>query len=851
MFVCRAPLNLAGETTRFAPDRLDGLKLAVLPHDRRHDGFACYAGRAPVLWGRSMHEEMSLDETHAERPAERGGEHAFVRFRRTDITAPVKTPAETPVKTPEEATGKVEPAPEDADGLGDADAIQPAASVDGPELERHASEASDAASDAPADEEADEVLAPSADLDMSGEDGDGHDTIEAALRTPDAEPEALDPLDSDDDSFEAKLARVLREAEAIAEAAPRPRHFVGPYEALLAQSEERECVEESLPEGFLDQLGAVLASIGESTNELDEPVSEHAGDEHAPDNEHVDCEAGPEAPDDARDEPGESEPPTPEEPSESAEGGAEASQREPWQEAMREARACSGMSRSLALGRAAAMATLSASDAFAELLSVASALTDEASDATADLIEAFLAWANAIEDEPDADEINAWRRRLDANATEGDEEPPQDPFGLDEIAPEDEIDGACDDGLLVEPDIEPAITAPEDSASDEASAEEPDASPTATPIDDAAEIEAEFGEPPVIEASRAQATGEPLGGDGSIRVDRATFEKLADAARGLVLNKNQVQRLAASDTSDREALRAAGLEYDRLLSNLHDAIDGARSEPASSIIEPHRKPLEDIARARGGAIALHVTGGHVLIDAFMLRQIAEPIEELMKYCAARGVEAPEAREAAGKPSHATIRVEVERRGTHIAMTVADDGRGEREADEAADLEGVEARLGRAGGFFSDRSVRGEGSRFEVLLPVPSPVVDAIRMAIGEGRYAVPVSKVCAIVRLAEHTRATIRGRPTLRVRDEVLPLIDLHGAFGMRGTSEDQDAVIIEAAGIRAAFIVDEILGHEEIVLDEMGLGGHERGPFIGATVEGDESIGLVIDADRVVASVA
>jgi len=241
----------------------------------------------------------------------------------------------------------------------------------------------------------------------------------------------------------------------------------------------------------------------------------------------------------------------------------------------------------------------------------------------------------------------------------------------------------------------------------------------------------------------------------------------------------------------------------------------------------------------------------VLIDAFMLRQIAEPIEELMKYCAARGVEATEAREAAGKPSHATIQVEVERRGTHIAITVAGDGCGERDSDEAADLEGVEARLGRAGAFFSDRSVSGEGSRFEVLLPVPSPVVDAIRMAIGEGRYAVPVSKVCAIVRLAEHTRATIRGRPTLRVRDEVLPLIDLHGAFGMRGTSEDQDAVIIEAAGIRAAFIVDEILGHEEIVLDEMGLGGDERGPFIGATVEGDESIGLVIDADRVVASVA
>ncbi|MEM7623199.1 MAG: chemotaxis protein CheW, partial [Planctomycetota bacterium] len=373
----------------------------------------------------------------------------------------------------------------------------------------------------------------------------------------------------------------------------------------------------------------------------------------------------------------------------------------------------------------------------------------------------------------------------------------------------------------------------------------------------------------------------------TIRINKPVLDELMNLARQLVLNKNQIQSFAGAvrrgsatpEETDRLLSRAA--EYGRLVERLQAEIAVARIQPISRVIDPYRKTVNDIASIKDREVEVVVDGGETGVDKFVLDKIADPIGRIMRYAASRSIESPAEREAAGKPRVGTLRMHAEDRGSHVSILLEDDGigatkrhiidvmeeMGHEEAFSAEmmpeeelrvimlqqdspyeELAGILTCVHDAGAVIIPRPVEGWESRFEIIIPVPGAVLEVVRTAVGDERYGIPVKSIKEIVRAADHQIQSIHGTETIRVRNEVVPLIRLADRFGASSSvSDDPTALIVQAGGEFAAFLVDGILGHQEIVIDETGMEKDEQGPFLGATIEDDGRVALVVDVDQLV----
>src|SRR5262249_191024 len=63
------------------------------------------------------------------------------------------------------------------------------------------------------------------------------------------------------------------------------------------------------------------------------------------------------------------------------------------------------------------------------------------------------------------------------------------------------------------------------------------------------------------------------------------------------------------------------------------------------------------------------------LDRSVLERITGPFEHLLRNAVAHGVEAPQARRAAGKPDIGEIRLELKQEGNEVQLALSDDGAG--------------------------------------------------------------------------------------------------------------------------------------------------------------------------------
>lgn len=372
----------------------------------------------------------------------------------------------------------------------------------------------------------------------------------------------------------------------------------------------------------------------------------------------------------------------------------------------------------------------------------------------------------------------------------------------------------------------------------------------------------------------------------TVRVSRPALEELMDLARQLVLNKNQVQSLAgvvrrgSSDGQVHELLTTKADEYGRLVDRLQAGLTAARVQPVSRLLDPYRKTIHDVAQIKDRDVELEIVGGETEVDKFTIDELAEPIGRLLRYAASESIESPTERERTGKPRRGMVKVSCADRGSHVEFVIEDDGKGwsteglleralasgrvTQEAFEAmdessrwsvpleawcpeSDLAGVADPVRAMGATIEAACEPGRWTRYTITVPVRGAVIDAIRARVGSETYAFSVRAVGAIVRVADHQAQTIHGRPTLRVREDLMPLIDAHRAFGTGSANGDSVALIVNAAGEKAAIQVDAIIGHQEVVIDHTGLDRERQGPFLGATIEDDGRVALVVDVERMV----
>jgi two-component system, chemotaxis family, sensor kinase CheA len=384
------------------------------------------------------------------------------------------------------------------------------------------------------------------------------------------------------------------------------------------------------------------------------------------------------------------------------------------------------------------------------------------------------------------------------------------------------------------------------------------------------------------------------GAEKSVRV-------LLEATRGATAMPQRVARALGrvGETlrrleADLERLAAATGADTRLLAQTAGALDDdvrrVRMLPFAEACAGLDRTVRDLARGSGKEVELLVLGGEVELDRSVLEGLKDPLRHLVRNAVDHGAEPPAERRAAGKPPRARIVVAAALRGAHVEVTVSDDGRGldlaclreqarQRRLPAPADerelarlvfepgvstarslthvsgrgvgldvvKSGIEARHGTVDVAPAD----GPGTRFTLTVPLTLTTLRVLLVGTSRQIFAVASANVAELLRLAPGDLCSVQGRDMLPRDGGLLPVVRLADTLGL-GTqvatrADDEASVVVLSAGEqRAAFVVDELLAVQEVVVK--GLGPRRRVDAVsGATILPSGRVALVLNAAHVV----
>jgi two-component system chemotaxis sensor kinase CheA len=288
-----------------------------------------------------------------------------------------------------------------------------------------------------------------------------------------------------------------------------------------------------------------------------------------------------------------------------------------------------------------------------------------------------------------------------------------------------------------------------------------------------------------------------------------------------------------------------------------------------------------------------MSGEDTELDRTVIEKVADTITHLVRNAVDHGLEAPDARRAAGKPEVGRLGLKASQQGGNIYIELADDGRGlDRDrihakarglrlvdderltddeifalifrpgfstADTITELSGrgvgmdvVRANIEALGGSITLVSERARGTTFRITLPLTLAILDGQLLSVGGETYVLPLVSIVESVRPRREQIHTVLGDgEMLAIRDRVLPVLRLHRILGVPVWRDDLVeglVVIVEHEGRRAALFVDELLGQQQVVIKSLEAHFAKVRGVAGATILGDGRVTLILDVPGLIA---
>lgn len=393
----------------------------------------------------------------------------------------------------------------------------------------------------------------------------------------------------------------------------------------------------------------------------------------------------------------------------------------------------------------------------------------------------------------------------------------------------------------------------------------------------------------------------------SVRIDVERLDGLMNLVGELVIDRTRLQQIReqlsavlkdANLTELTENFEETTSHLARVTDELQEQIMRSRMLPVRSVLTRLPRLVRDVATKCGKKVELVTAGEETELDRSVIEEISDPLVHILRNAVDHGIETPEERRAAGKPETGTVTVTAWNQETYIYLSVKDDGKGidtrtlrtkvvekgimSREVAEAAteeqaiqwiflaglstaktisDVSGrgvgmdiVRTNIERLNGSIRIQSVPGKGSEVIIQLPLTLATTKALMVVANSTVYAIPLVSVTEALADHEADIHSVNGVKTLRLRQRLLPMIDLANALGdSRPRSIDAGRFVVAARhGERqVAFTVDRLLGEQDVVVKSLGdLVGNRKG-LTGATILGDGSLGLIVDTASLVAEQA
>ncbi|MGQ7861926.1 chemotaxis protein CheA [Pseudomonas sp. 32A] len=420
------------------------------------------------------------------------------------------------------------------------------------------------------------------------------------------------------------------------------------------------------------------------------------------------------------------------------------------------------------------------------------------------------------------------------------------------------------------------------------------AAAVATPAPVAAKAAAPVAAKPAPAPAPARAAAAPAAdkqpaseAETTVRVDTARLDDIMNMVGELVLVRNRLVRLGLN--SGDEAMQKAVSNLDVVTADLQTAVMKTRMQPIKKVFGRFPRLVRDLARQLKKEINLELVGEETDLDKNLVEALADPLVHLVRNAVDHGIESPEEREASGKNRLGKVILAAEQEGDHILLSITDDGKGmdpnilrgiavkrgvmdkdaaDRLTDtecynlifapgfstktEISDVSGrgvgmdvVKTKISQLNGSINIYSTKGQGSKIVIKVPLTLAIMPTLMVMLGNQAFAFPLVNVNEIFHLDLSRTNVVDGQEVVIVRDKALPLFYLKRWLVASAKHEEQregHVVILSVGTQRIGFVVDQLVGQEEVVIKPLGKMLQGTPGMSGATITGDGRIALILD---------
>lgn len=388
--------------------------------------------------------------------------------------------------------------------------------------------------------------------------------------------------------------------------------------------------------------------------------------------------------------------------------------------------------------------------------------------------------------------------------------------------------------------------------------------------------------------AKAKPSANKAAAESNVRVDTRLLDKIMNMVGELVLVRNRLVRLGGT-REDEEMAKALGT-LDMVTADLQTSVMKTRMQPVKKVFGRFPRLIRDLSRNLKKEVRLELRGEETDLDKNLVEALADPLIHLVRNAVDHGIEAPDKRAAIGKPREGHVLLSAEQEGDHILLIIQDDGagmdpeilrnlavkRGMMDAEaarrltdqecfnlifqagfstktEVSDVSGrgvgmdvVKTKITQLNGTLSIDSILGQGTRIAIQVPLTLAIMPTLMVMLEGQAFALPLVNVNEIFNLDLTKTNIVDGQQVIIVRDQALPLFHLKRWLvqGQAGAElPDQGHVVIVSVGTtRVGFVVDQLVGQEEVVIKPLGSILHGTPGLSGATITGDGRIALIID---------
>ena len=390
-------------------------------------------------------------------------------------------------------------------------------------------------------------------------------------------------------------------------------------------------------------------------------------------------------------------------------------------------------------------------------------------------------------------------------------------------------------------------------------------------------------------AAKANEGKSAVEADTTVRVDTKILDDIMNLVGELVLVRNRLVNMA-SRRSDQEMSKAIS-NLDVVTGDLQNSVMKTRMQPVKKVFGRFPRVVRDLARKLGKKIELRMEGEDTELDKNLVDALADPMIHMVRNCCDHGIESPADRIKAGKPETGVVLLSAFQQGDHILLKISDDGQGmdpdqlravavkkglmdESAADRLSDADAlnlifapgfstnkvvtdisgrgvgmdvVKTNISKLNGIVHVVSTYGKGTTIEIKVPLTLAILPTLMISVSHRTFALPLTSVSEIFYLELDSMRNVDGLNTIVIRDKAIPLFFLKQWFENVSIQEymkhKAHIVLVQVSAAQlVGFVVDELLGQEEVVIKPLDDVLRHTPGMAGATVTSDGGIALILD---------